>query len=112
MKAASWAIKRGDRANPIGQQFVRHIRSGSSILDTLKPSGWSSGLSLLPPAVEIVATPLRHFQAFFPVCAAMICRAHLVAIALGPRPLECIGRPESTSIDQIVRAACGVSECQ
>src|SRR3546814_2617866 len=79
MKAASWAIKRGDRANPIGQQFVLHIRSGSSILDALKRSGWSSGLSLLPQTVEIVAPPLRHFQAFFPVCAAMIGRANLVA---------------------------------
>src|SRR3546814_5839189 len=72
-------------------------RSSDLILDTLKPSGWSSGLSLLPQAVEIVAPPLRHFQAFFPVCAAMIGRANLVAIAMGQRPLDCIRSEEHTS---------------
>ena len=43
----------------------------------------ADNVSALAQLVQIVAPPLRHFHAFFPVSAAMVGRSHLVAVTMG-----------------------------
>lgn len=43
--------------------------------------------------IQIVRPPLCHLNPFLPMSAAMIRRSHSVAVFMGKRSLDCIGRP-------------------